>query len=183
MKYENNGDNAWLHFGFAIQTTPDGVFQDNARDRCLYDKTLKKGMTTKGEIKADMWDTITGNMIALEIRAMKALEKKSGIIIRNEGHVSTGDLIGSCWVDLVKHPEVVEFIISHADDVNQNPSSGFHEILDLTEQEAMYEGMCDIVKQAMDVEFTFFDITKEEVEAYQEGGTEALLKVVKPYID
>lgn len=172
------GDIEFLSCGFVVSTTPQDVIEENARDRCIYDGILKKGVTKEGKITDKAWEHVAEDLALLEERYLRELTRVFGITFRMEGHDSDGDLLGSCWVDLNKHPEALKFICYNANDIATEPYTEPHEI-DGVNQSAIYKGLHPVTRHAVDVNFSFIDITEEDLELLEEVVEMPIKKAIK----
>lgn len=93
--------------GFAIHTDNQGVIEDNARDRFGPDygdaaertKAMKAGLVdAQGKITERGWEQLNKDIRRLEDNALGWLRKTFGRAA-DQGHDSTGDLIGSVSFD------------------------------------------------------------------------------------
>jgi hypothetical protein len=129
-----------FHIGFAINISDQHMIEMRANDDA---------------IEVD-WDAINAAIPLIERNAMKALEEQ-GIQCRSEGHDSSGDLIGSAWVEIGTGGEhiVREFIER---DEPFSTSSGNIDHIQQGLALKVYEGVPDNIAALIDVSISFFSL-------------------------
>ena len=143
--FRNASDDEELNCGFAIRTSPQGVIEDNFRDKHNREPT------------DDEWDQINEDVETIERNGLKYLKRVLDNA-RDEGHASDGDLIGSCWAKW-DDKKALEVIWEHHDD---DASYGQ---LSSQEEREFYRG---IKPDAVDAELYFFNIDKDDLDRLEE---------------
>ena len=182
MNIEFDRTGAWLELGFAIGTTDELTIECNARDRACYDEVLHKGVKKDGTITERGWEHINEDIPKMERRFLAELKRVTGFTFRDEGHDSRGDLVGSCWVNLMEHPEALAFIWTHANEANTEPFSEAHEIEGMKWQ-AIYKKLHPVTRHSVDISFSFIDVSKEEaelLEVVKDLPIEEAVEILKP---
>jgi hypothetical protein len=164
-----------IYFGFAIGTSDEGVIEDNARER---------GIELWGDLTKGPWKKLADDIMAYERNAMKLLDL-NGFFVREEGHSSGDELIGSAYLrrdprtgtvgdwmatrGRPPHPHALK-IIKLALDKDEPFSTTNGSIQAFKHLRRLYTGVSSLGRTLVDVWISFFDLKgmERELEYYEE---------------
>lgn len=136
-------DEEELTGGFAINTSDEKVIEDNFRDR--------RGREPNGK----EWEQIGKDLMKIESNAVKYLKKVLGNA-SDEGHNSSGDLLGSFWCDW-SNKKGLETVFAHHEESDPNELSS-------EEDSALFNGVSKEGLDGVNVSIYFFAIDPDDLE-------------------
>ena len=121
--------------GFDIDTYDEDYIECNARDENI-------------ELTKEIWEQLNRDIQQLETNVMAYCRKQFNIYMRDEGHDSSGVLLGSCWGE-------DDSKIKNCTEEDNGLQS--HEM-----NESVYNHISEIGKKILDIRINFFDIKKDK---------------------
>jgi hypothetical protein len=160
--------------GFAIGVYDARLIEENAHDRAdprhgdpeWAAEMVKRGLLTKkGGITDKGWDQISKDVERIERNSMAWMKRTFGHV-RDDGHDSHDDLVGSFWFDPTNPDQA--WLVELA-----SPSPGRSERIDM--QDASYgdlantafDGVSDFGASVLGGQITFFDVSPEDWETIE----------------
>ena len=158
--------------GFAVDVYPQELVEENAHDRFNEDPEFRKKATKaglleirSGDITLAGWAKLNADIRQIEGNALAWLHEKF-TNVRDEGHGTHGDLIGTFWFDPTD-PEQAHLVELAAD-------TGRQERVDMVDAsygdlaKTAFDGVSDFGASVLGGGVTFFDVKPEDMEAVEE---------------
>lgn len=158
--------------GFAVDVYPQELVEENAHERFNEDPEFRKKATKaglleirSGDITLAGWAKLNADIRQIEGNALAWLHEKF-TNVRDEGHGTHGDLIGTFWFDPTD-PEQAHLVELAAD-------TGRQERVDMVDAsygdlaKTAFDGVSDFGASVLGGGVTFFDVKPEDMEAVEE---------------
>lgn len=136
-------DEEELTGGFAINTSSEDIIEQNFSERRGREPNDKE------------WEQIGKDVMKIESNAVNYLKKVLGNA-RDEGHDSSGDLLGTFWCDW-SNKKGLEMVFAHHEESDPNELSG-------EEDSALYKGVSKDGLDGVDARLQFFAIDQDDLE-------------------
>lgn len=161
--------------GFSISTSDGDVIKDNALDVFGYGpedtnvSILQYFDLDKRKLTDEAWEILTQDIETLEDNLIDWIQQRYKIRMRDEGHDTYGDFIGTCWFDK-SNTEAFNFVMERNEDEYADYDSVIQQSNEFDEWGSpVFKGMSQLGKKLIDVTITFFNIDKELWESWKSG--------------